>query len=442
MGIVDFINKFKSKKESNTYAKMLNGLIPVFSQFGTDIYASDVVQQAINCIVMEMKKLIPQHIRENGTDPIPIYDDLQKLLDDPNERMTTSDLIEKTMWQLFLNYNAFLIPTYTTSFDNEGKKIKHYTGLYPIAPIRVEIQQNSLGHLFYYFKFINDYECTLAFEDVIHLKYRYSVNEFMGGNEYGQPDNAALLKTLELNNILLQGVGKALKSSFAINGIVKYNTLMDEGKTKKALEDLEKHLKANESGFLPMDIKGEFIPLQNKIQLVDAETLKFIDEKILRHFGVSLPILTGDYTKAQYEAFYQKTLEPLIISMGQEFTKKLFSPREKSFGNKVKFYPHELIFMDTSQKIELFDILVDSAACYKNEMRVAFGMKPLPELAGQIAESSNKTNAENNKQDDEKSPDKTGNEEDKPDDSQSDTEDDTQSDNGNDNNGGDDNAKE
>ena len=439
MGIVDFINKFKSNKQSKTYAKMLNGLIPVFSQFGTDIYASDVVQQAINCIVMEMKKLVPQHIRENGTDPIPINDNLQKLLDDPNERMTTSDFIEKTFWQLFLNYNAFVIPTYTTSFDNEGKKVKNYTGLYPIAPIRVEIQQNSLGNLFYYFKFINDYECTLAFEDVIHIKYRFSVNEFMGGNEQGQPDNAALLKTLELNNTLLQGVGKALKSSFAINGIVKYNTLMDEGKTEKALEDLEKHLKANESGFLPMDIKGEFIPLQNKIQLVDADTLKFIDEKILRHFGVSLPILTGDYTKAQYEAFYQKTLEPLIISIGQEFTKKLFSPREKSFGNKVKFYPHELIFMDTTQKIELFDKLVDTASCYKNELRTAFGMRPLPELAGQLAISSNKNNALNN-EDGEKTPDNDKSQSDTEDDPQSDTQ--NNNDDGNDNNGGDDNAEE
>ena len=60
-------------------------------------------------------------------------------------------------------------------------------------------------------------------------------------------------------------------------------------------------------------------------------------------------------------------------------------------------YPHELIFMDTSQKIELFDLLVDSASCYKNELRTAVGMRPLPELAGQIAMSSNKANAENNK---------------------------------------------
>lgn len=400
MGIlIDFVNKFKSQKENKKQAGMLNGWQPIFSQFGQNIYASDVVQQAISCIVTEMKKLTPQHIRELGSDPTPMESSLQRLLQNPNERMTSSDFIEKIFWQLFLNYNAFVVPTYETKIANDGTRYKEYTGLYPIQPTYVEFLQDLSGGLFVKFKFRNDYETTLRYDDVIHLKYRFAVNEFMGGNQFGQPDNEALLKTLELNNVLLQGVSKALKSSFAINGVVKYNTLLDDGKMDEAMKRLEERLANNESGFLPLDIKGEFIPLQNKIQLVDAATLKFIDEKILRHFGVSLPILTGDFTKAQYEAFYQKTLEPLIISVSQEFTKKLFTTRERSFGNKIKFYPHELIFMTTDQKISLFDILVDSAACFKNEMRVAFGLRPLPELAGELAMSSNKTNAENNKTD-------------------------------------------
>lgn len=396
MGLIDFINGFRKYKENKKYARMLNGMYPVFSQFGTDIYASDVVQQAINCIVMEMKKLNPQHIRENGTDPIPVNSNLQRILEQPNDRMTTSDFIEKMLWQLFLNYNAFVIPTYTITTDKTGNPVKNYTGLYPIAPIHVEFLEDPSNTLFIKFKFINDYETTLRYSDVIHIRYRFSVNEFLGGNEFGQPDNKALLKTLELNDILLQGVGKALKSSFSINGIIKYNTLMDDGKMDKAIADLEDRLQKNEHGFLPLDLKGEFIPLQNKIQLVDAPTLKFIDEKILRHFGVSLPILTGDYTKTQYEAFYQKTLEPLIINISQAFTQTLFSSRERSFGNKIKFYPDEMIFMNTDQKIRLFDILVDTASCYSNELRTAFGMKPLAELAGQIAMSSNKNNAVNN----------------------------------------------
>ena len=84
----------------------------------------------------------------------------------------------------------------------------------------------------------------------------------MGGNEAGQPDNEALLKTLNLNHQLLEGVSSAMKSSFAINGVVKYNTMLDEGKTEQALKELESKLKKSESGFLPLDLKAEFIPIK------------------------------------------------------------------------------------------------------------------------------------------------------------------------------------
>ncbi len=401
MILIDFINKFKKNKENKRYADWTNGYVPIFSQFGKDIYASDVVQQTISCIVFELKKLVPKHIRLNGADPTPIENsNIQRLLNQPNEKMTTSEFIEKIFWQLFLNYNSFIIPTYTTETDNNGIKVKKYTGLYPIQPTNVDFLQDTSGRLFVKFSFLNGYETTIRYSDVIHIKYKYSINDFMGGDERGQPDNKALLKTLELNNTLLEGVAKALKSSFTINGVIKYNTLIDDGTMQKNIEKLEEKIRNSKSGFLPLDVKGEYIPIQNKIQLVDDKTLKFIDEKILRNYGVPLPILTGDYTKKQYEAFYQKTLEPLIISISQAFTKTLFTDREKGFGNQIKFYPHELIFMETGQKIEFFNILVDTASCYCNELRTAFGMTPLPELTGKIAMSSNKTNAENNKTDD------------------------------------------
>lgn len=407
MGLIDFINKFKKTKPNTNYAKVLNGYTPIFSQFGQDIYASDVVQQAIACLVTELTKANPFHIKQSGSDLVPVENsEIQRLLDQPNERMTQTDFFEKVYWQLFLNYNAFIIPTY----NRDIKGNKHYTGLYPIQPTNVTFLQDPEGKLGIEFTFKNGYQTMLAYSDVIHIRYRYSINELMGGNEYGQPDNQALLKTLELNNTLLQGVAKALKSSFSINGVIKYNTLMDDGKMENNIKEIEKRLANNESGFLPLDIKGEYIPLQNKIQLVDATTLKFIDEKILRNFGVSLPILTGDYTKSQYEAFYQKSLEPILKRTGESFTMTMFTDREKGFKNKIMMYPHELIFMDTSQKIELFDVLVDSGSCYKNEVRTAFGMKPLPELAGQIAMSSNKTNAENNKNENQKNNDIGGNE--------------------------------
>ena len=396
MGILhDFINKFKYGYKNKKFAAMLNGTTPIYSQFGQDIYASDVVQQAISCIVTEMKKLTFTHVKRKALDVMPVDNsDIAKLLQSPNNLMTMTDFIEKITWQLFLNYNSFIIPTYVKVNLGEGRTSKKYTGLYPIAPTNVEFLQDDSGEMYVSFQFVNGYETTLRYSDVIHIRYRYSVSEFMGGNEFGQPDNDALLKTLKLNETLLNGIAKALNSSFSINGVVKYNTLIDGDKMDKAIAELEQHLANNESGFLPLDMKGEFIPLQRNAKLIDKDTLKFIDEKILRNFGVSLPILTGDYTKDQYEAFYNKCITPRVISYSQAFTKTILTKSERGHGNEIKLYPQELAFMDNSQKLSLFDILVDSGSCYKNELRSAFGLRPLPELVGQLAMSSNKLNAE------------------------------------------------
>lgn len=380
MGFFDRLRRKPPKTQK--WAQTLNGYAPVFSQFGTNIYASDVVQQAIKCIVDEMKKLNPVHIRYNGNNPVPVNSDIQTVLNNPNPLMTTSEFLEKVMWLLLLNYNAFILPTYYMWEDERGIQKRKYSGLYPLKPTQVDFIEDASGQMYVKMRFENNFETTVPYDDLIHIKYNYSINEYMGGDASGQPDHTALLKTLELNDTLLRGIAKAMNSSYAVNGVVKYNTMLDDGKMEAALKELERKLNNSESGFLPLDLKAEYTPLQHEIKLVDEETLKFIDEKILRNWGVPLSILTGDYTKSQYEAFYQKTLEPLIISISQAFTKKLFTDRERSFENRIELYPKDLIFMTVEQTLEMVNLLSNTGSIYENEKRVAFGLRPLPELEG------------------------------------------------------------
>ena len=391
-----FDKLFRKAPKTSRFAPTLNGMLPVYSQFGTNIYASDVVQQALKCIVDEMKKLKPTHIRYKGDDPTPIRGNVQDVLDNPNPLMTTAEFIEKVTWLLLMNYNAFIIPTYYVWIDDKtGVERRYYEALYPINPTEVDFIEDASGRLYVRFTFWNASQTTVAYDDVIHIKYNYSVNQYMGGNELGAPDHLALLQTLDLNKTLLDGVAKAMKASYAVNGVVKYNTLMDNGATEAAMRDLEEKLRNNESGFLPLDLKTEFTPLERKTNIVDEGTLKFVDEKILRNFGVPLAILTGDYNKEQYEAFYQKTIEPLVIAFSQAFTKKLFSQRERSFGNMIQFYPKDLIFMTISQTLEMINILSPTGAMFENEKRVALGLAPLPELEGKRFMSLNWIDANN-----------------------------------------------
>lgn len=378
-----FDKLFHRQPAVRRYAPTLDGFTPIYSQFGNNIYASDVVQQALKCIVDEIKKLTPTHIRYKGNDPVPVKSTVQDVLDDPNPLMTTSEFLEKITWLLLMNYNVFIVPIYRTWVDeNTKEERRYYEALYPISPTQVDFIEDGLGRLYVHFLFMNGYETTVPYDDIIHIRYNFSVNQYMGGDLMGLPNNEALLTTLNLNHDLLQGVAKAMKSSYAVNGIVKYNTLMDDGKMDTALRELETKLRNNESGFLPIDLKADFTPLERKTALVDKPTLEFIDSKILRTWGISLPILTGDYTKDQYEAFYQKSLEPLALAMSQAFTKKLFTKRERAYGNRVELYPKDLIFLSVTQTIEMIKELSPTGALFENEKRAALGLRPLPELEG------------------------------------------------------------
>jgi len=394
---MEWFNKlFKRQPKNSKFAPTFDGYVPIYGQYGTNIYMFDVVQQALKCIVDETKKLNPTHVRYNGSDPVPVKGTIQDVLNHPNDLMTTSEFLEKTTWLLLLNYNAFIVPTYYTWIDDKtGAERRYYESLYPINPTQVDFIEDATGRLFVKFWFWNGYTTTLPYDDVIHIRYNFSVSEYMGGNRLGQPDHTALLKTLNLNDELLKGIAKAMKASYAVNGVVKIKSVISEEKMTAAVKDFEKQVKNAESGILPIDASTEYTPLERKLQIVDDKTLKFIDEKILRNWGVPLSILTGDYTKEQYEAFYNKTLEPLIITFSQAFTKKMFTSRERAFGNKIELYPKDLIFMTVSQTLEMINILSPTGGLFENEKRTALGLRPLPELEGKRYMSLNWIDAAN-----------------------------------------------
>lgn len=390
----NLLDKISIKRITGRYMD-INGGTPIFSQFGQDIYASDVVQQAVSCIAQEMKKLRPAHIRDDGTGVYAVKKgDIAKILNKPNQFQTTADFLESITTLLFLNYNVFIIPTYYEWYDDNSQYHKVYDGLYPIVPTRVDFIEDAAGQMYTKFTFENGKSYLINYRDVIHWKFRNSSNLLMGGDKSGRPNHNALLQTLALNHELLQGVSKAMKATYAVNAVVKIPTVMGKEKSENAIKELNEKLKNSESGLAAIDMKAEYIPIKKEVKLVDKDTLEFIDQKILRTFGVPLPILTGDYTKAQYEAFYQKTIEPLIISLSQVLTDKLLSDGERSHGNMIKLYPKELIFMSMSETLEMIRLVGDSGGLYENEKRTALGLMPLEELNGVRMQSLNYANVE------------------------------------------------
>ena len=355
-----------------TYTKMLNGDIAVFSSFGDDIYTSDIVLSCISCIANEFSKLQPQHVKINGDITENVNSSINKLLKfGPNEFMTTSDFLTKIIWQLYINENCFIYPIY--SYIN-GKRI--YKGLYPITPQQVDFLQDEQNIMYIKFTFGNGYTHTMKYKEIIHWRKNFSFNDLMGGNTAGKANTGPLLKTLNTHHTLIESMGKAIKASMSVNGILKINTLLDETKQEEERKKFEEKITNSESGIITGDLKSEYIPIDRRNPvIVDKTILDFIQNNILYHFGVSLPILTGDFNDEHYQAFYEKTLECLINSLGQAVTKTIFTDQELNQGNEIIFYSQRLLFTNTKNKIAVADILGNRGALTDNQLLELFGYK-------------------------------------------------------------------
>lgn len=374
MGFFDFLKPKKEKHVTTTYAPTMTGYNPTFTAFGDDVYASDIVVQSIRCKANEFKKLDPRHIRTTGSKQQTITDSsIAKVLKRPNPFMTQADFLEKITILRELAKNCFIYPTYYITQGGE----RYYTGLYPLKPQRVDYLQDDKGTLYLHFVFSNGYETTLPASAVIHWRKDYGVNDYFGGSAFGGNDNAGLLDMLERYDTLTQGIAKALQCSCQINGMVTYNSYMDEEKLATARAEFEKAVTSNKDGVLFTDQKMEYTHMPRDVKLVDAETLKFFYETILRANGTSLAILNGDYTKAQKEAYYDHALEADIKSLGQAMSKVMFSDREAAFGNEIIMYPNEIDFMTMEQKIAYMQVAVPAGALSVNQILKMGGFPPI-----------------------------------------------------------------
>lgn len=379
MALFSSLKNYLKGRKNLRYAKILNGMAPVFTSFGTDVYASDLTKGAVRCIANEASKLSPRHILTDCRTGLQkqVGSDINRLLKyAPNPYMTTSDFLNKIVFLREKYMNCYIYPAYKKIPLGNGKHKRKYTGLYPLDPMGAEYLEDERGVLWVKFIFGNGYSYTMKYSDVIHWRKDYFENEFCGGDANGNPDTEAERKLLETDHAVTEGMEKAVKLSMGARGILKMATMLADETLEQEREKFEEKLASSKSGIMVADLKSEYIPLKIDPKVIDKDTVELIETRILANRGVSIGIYNGDFNEEQYQAFYEKTLEPLIVSLGQCFTKTLFTQRELDIGNEIIFYNQGLMFTSVENKIKSADIMSKVGVLTDNQIAAIFGYPP------------------------------------------------------------------
>lgn len=379
-----FLDLFKPRKQKQGYraAYTQTGAYPSYSDFGDNIYANDTVQQCVSAIAEEMKKLDPCHVRVVGDLTERVIDSVDRVLHNPNPILTTADFIEQIMRILLVKNNCYIYPVYEIREDERtGKKYRYFKALYPILTNEVtywerEDEQGLREVLSISFSLAEGKELFLPYSSVIHLRYKFGLNEFQGGDKDGRPNNDALLTTLKINHKLLESVGIGAEASGKINGIVKYNQMLSDGTVEESIEKFNQKLANSESGIIGLDMKADYVAMPRDVKLVDKETLNFTDTKILRNWRVPQAILDGTATPDIIRGWRDTALEHFVVVLDQAFTKCLFTQGQIDRGNKVKFYFNKMQTMTISEIAENARALGERGAITNNQYLSMLGLPP------------------------------------------------------------------
>ena len=88
-------------------------------------------------------------------------------------------------------------------------------------------------------------------------------------------------------------------------------------------------------------------------------------------------IVQSKYTEDEWNAYYEAEIEPVVLELGGEYTRKLFSRRERGYGNSIVFEASNLATASMATKLNLCQ-MVDRGALTPNEWRAVLNLAPLP----------------------------------------------------------------
>lgn len=366
----------KKNKKMKT-AVTWNGYEPTFTAFGDNMLVSELVLEAIRLKADFISKLDPRHIRKEAATQTRIDDSsIARVLREPNPYMILSDFLYKAAFLREVNENAFI---YLDYYWTKGG-YKFYKGAYIIQPQRwCYYEDEQTGELFIGFKFDGRAdEVIFKYSEIIHWRKHYEDDTYDGGGKYSKNERRDILDTLQAYRTICESIAEAAKCACYFDGILKINAYGDEDeKVRKIRDDFIEDLRTNKKGVAVLDNGAEWENVQRSLKMVDEKTISHFEKRIVRVTGVSLPMLAGDFTTAQKEAFYERCIESGVISLGQAFTKTAFTKWQKSHGDEIIFYPNKIELMSTTEKISLLGATNAMGVWSVNEVREMFGKPPV-----------------------------------------------------------------
>ena len=368
--LIDTIFNVKPTQiDSNKYtnAQLINSYTNFITNYNAEIYNDLAVRSCVDTIARHVAKLKPVHIIQDENGRNAQKSSINNLLANrPNIYMSTSDFLYKVASQLLYYGNAFVY----IQKDNK----QNINGFYPIDFTSCELKEYD-NNLYLKFNFNNAKNIVIPYTDIIHIRRNYSTHDLLGQDAY-----KPLLETLTNLSKSRQSISNKVENGGKISGILKLSGMVSQSEWKTKAElfaDWFKSSTSKSGGVATIDSTADFIPVSTKAESAEEAQLKYLQSEVYSYFGINEAIVNGSYNETEWQAFYESIIEGIKIQLSQEFTAKVFTEKEKEYGNIIDFNSNRLTYASTTNKVNMVKELGALGLLTTNEARELFDLPPV-----------------------------------------------------------------
>jgi hypothetical protein len=184
-----------------------------------------------------------------------------------------------------------------------------------------------------------------------------------------------LVHTLSLlNSVNEQTSSGKLDLIVQLPYLVKTPTKRDQAETRR--KDIERQLTGSKYGIAYIDGTERITQLNRPIDNQLMAQVEYLTSTLYSQLGITAEILNGTADEKVMLNYYNRTIEPMIAAVTDEFKRKFLTKKARTEGQSIEYYRDPFRLVPVADLAELADKFTRNEIMTSNEFRQIVGMKP------------------------------------------------------------------
>ena len=145
---------------------------------------------------------------------------------------------------------------------------------------------------------------------------------------------------------------------------------------KKRVEDIERQLATNKYGVAYTDGTEKITQLNRSLENNLMKQVEYLTNQLFGQLGITQTILDGTADEQTMLNYYNRTIEPIVSAIVDEFKRKFISKTARSQKQSIKAFRDPFKLVPVNDIAEIADKFTRNEITTSNEIRQAIGMKP------------------------------------------------------------------